>query len=88
MRATIDPAVALDCAEYLVLSTPARTLRGNLASWAPRIGPDAVIVSLMSWRGGCHTAVGACRVGNAGAAAARSVSRGGAASPSQSPGAA
>lgn len=36
LRATTDPALALDGAEYLVLSIPAQTLRGNLAAWARR----------------------------------------------------
>ncbi|MEU6495709.1 NAD(P)H-dependent glycerol-3-phosphate dehydrogenase [Streptomyces sp. NPDC046984] len=47
LTATIDPQVALDGADYLVLSIPAQTLRTNLATWAPHIGPDTVIVSLM-----------------------------------------
>ncbi|MFD4609285.1 NAD(P)H-dependent glycerol-3-phosphate dehydrogenase [Streptomyces sp. NPDC058440] len=47
LAATTDPAAALDGADYLVLSIPAQTLRANLAVWAPDIGPDTVIVSLM-----------------------------------------
>ncbi|MFB7458841.1 NAD(P)H-dependent glycerol-3-phosphate dehydrogenase [Streptomyces sp. NPDC056188] len=47
LTATTDPAAALDGADYLVLSIPAQTLRANLAVWAPDIGPDTVIVSLM-----------------------------------------
>ncbi|MET8956694.1 NAD(P)H-dependent glycerol-3-phosphate dehydrogenase [Streptomyces sp. NPDC004533] len=47
LTATTDPAAALDGADYLVLSIPAQTLRTNLATWAPLIGPDTVIVSLM-----------------------------------------
>lgn len=47
LRATTDPAAALDGADYLVLSIPAQSLRENLAAWAPHIGPDTVIVSLM-----------------------------------------
>ncbi len=47
LTATTDPAVALDGADYLVLSIPAQTLRANLAVWMPHIGPDTVIVSLM-----------------------------------------
>ncbi|MET8137464.1 NAD(P)H-dependent glycerol-3-phosphate dehydrogenase [Streptomyces sp. NPDC005251] len=47
LTATTDPAAALDGAEYLVLSIPAQSLRTNLAAWAPHIGPDTVIVSLM-----------------------------------------
>ncbi|MGW9369671.1 NAD(P)H-dependent glycerol-3-phosphate dehydrogenase [Streptomyces xanthophaeus] len=47
VKATTDPAVALDGADFLVLSIPAQSLRANLAAWAPHIGPDTVIVSLM-----------------------------------------
>ncbi|MEU6402475.1 NAD(P)H-dependent glycerol-3-phosphate dehydrogenase [Streptomyces sp. NPDC046985] len=47
LTATTDPAAALDGADFLVLSIPAQTLRANLAVWAPHIGPDTVIVSLM-----------------------------------------
>ncbi|MDX3578103.1 MULTISPECIES: NAD(P)H-dependent glycerol-3-phosphate dehydrogenase [unclassified Streptomyces] len=47
LTATTDPAAALDDADFLVLSIPAQTLRVNLAAWAPHIGPQTVIVSLM-----------------------------------------
>ncbi|MER5556788.1 NAD(P)H-dependent glycerol-3-phosphate dehydrogenase [Streptomyces sp. NPDC002793] len=47
LTATTDPATALDGANYLVLSIPAQSLRTSLAAWAPLIGPDTVIVSLM-----------------------------------------
>ncbi|MET7457828.1 NAD(P)H-dependent glycerol-3-phosphate dehydrogenase [Streptomyces sp. NPDC005574] len=47
LTATTDPAAALDGADFMVLSIPAQTLRANLAAWAPHIGPDTVIVSLM-----------------------------------------
>jgi glycerol-3-phosphate dehydrogenase (NAD(P)+) len=47
LTATTDPAAALDGADFLVLSIPAQSLRVNLAVWAPHIGPDTVIVSLM-----------------------------------------
>ncbi|MFE3760459.1 NAD(P)H-dependent glycerol-3-phosphate dehydrogenase [Streptomyces sp. NPDC059104] len=47
VKATTDPAVALAGADFLVLSIPAQSLRPNLAAWAPHIGPDTVIVSLM-----------------------------------------
>ncbi|MGW1267401.1 NAD(P)H-dependent glycerol-3-phosphate dehydrogenase [Streptomyces sp. NPDC002491] len=47
LTATTDPAAALDDADFLVPSIPAQTLRANLAAWAPHIGPQAVIVSLM-----------------------------------------
>ncbi|MET8676072.1 NAD(P)H-dependent glycerol-3-phosphate dehydrogenase [Streptomyces sp. NPDC004647] len=47
LTATTDPAAVLDGADYLVLSIPAQSLRTNLALWAPHIGPDTMIVSLM-----------------------------------------
>ncbi|MEV4968859.1 MULTISPECIES: NAD(P)H-dependent glycerol-3-phosphate dehydrogenase [Streptomyces] len=47
LTATTDPATALTGANYLVLSIPAQSLRASLAAWAPLIGPDTVIVSLM-----------------------------------------
>ncbi|MFJ8621125.1 NAD(P)H-dependent glycerol-3-phosphate dehydrogenase [Streptomyces clavifer] len=47
LTATTDPATALAGAHYLVLSIPAQSLRTSLAAWAPHIGPDTVIVSLM-----------------------------------------
>ncbi|MET7944391.1 NAD(P)H-dependent glycerol-3-phosphate dehydrogenase [Streptomyces sp. NPDC005302] len=47
LRATTDATEALIGAAYVVLSIPAQTLRENLAAWAPYIGPEAVVVSLM-----------------------------------------
>ncbi|MFF8035847.1 NAD(P)H-dependent glycerol-3-phosphate dehydrogenase [Streptomyces sp. NPDC016626] len=47
LSATTNPAAALAGADFLVLSIPAQSLRTNLAAWAPHIGPDTVIVSLM-----------------------------------------
>jgi glycerol-3-phosphate dehydrogenase (NAD(P)+) len=47
LRATADPAEALDGAEYVVLAVPAQTLRRNLADWSPALPADAVLVSLM-----------------------------------------
>lgn len=47
VTATTDPAAALDGADFLVVSIPAQSLRASLAGWAPYIGPDTVIVSLM-----------------------------------------
>ncbi|GHC88441.1 glycerol-3-phosphate dehydrogenase [NAD(P)+] [Streptomyces flavofungini] len=47
VRATTDPAVALAEADIAVLSILAQTLRANLAAWAPFIGADTVVVSLM-----------------------------------------
>ncbi|MEU3640961.1 NAD(P)H-dependent glycerol-3-phosphate dehydrogenase [Streptomyces albogriseolus] len=47
LTATTDPAAALKGADFLVLSIPAQALRASLAAWAPHIGPDTVVVSLM-----------------------------------------
>ncbi|MFE9913070.1 Tn3 family transposase [Streptomyces clavifer] len=47
LTAATDPATALAGAHYLVLSIPAQSQRTSLAAWAPHIGPDTVIVSLM-----------------------------------------
>ena len=47
LRATADPAEALDGADFLVLAVPAQQLRENLARWAPLAGPRTVFVSLM-----------------------------------------
>lgn len=47
IRASSDPAEALDGAEVVVLAVPSQQLRDNLASWGEAIGPDAVLVSLM-----------------------------------------
>ncbi|WP_340375974.1 NAD(P)H-dependent glycerol-3-phosphate dehydrogenase [Streptomyces sp. SS7] len=47
LRATTDPATALDGADYLVLSIPSQSLRASLAEWSPYFGPGTVIVSLM-----------------------------------------
>ncbi|MDX2758371.1 NAD(P)H-dependent glycerol-3-phosphate dehydrogenase [Streptomyces europaeiscabiei] len=55
LTATTEPAVALDGADFLVLSIPAQALRANLTAWTPHIGPDTVIVSLMK---GIETASG------------------------------
>ncbi|WP_035845989.1 NAD(P)H-dependent glycerol-3-phosphate dehydrogenase [Kitasatospora azatica] len=44
---TTDPAVALAGADFAVLAVPSQTLRQNLAAWAPLIGPQTVLVSLM-----------------------------------------
>ncbi|MEU8792644.1 hypothetical protein [Streptomyces sp. NPDC048643] len=35
------------CAEYLALSVPAQTLRGNLTDWGRYIRPGTVVVSLI-----------------------------------------
>ncbi|GAA2820975.1 NAD(P)H-dependent glycerol-3-phosphate dehydrogenase [Kitasatospora paracochleata] len=47
IRATTDPAEALAGADFAVLSVPSQTLRDNLARWAPLLGPETVLVSLM-----------------------------------------
>ncbi len=47
LRATTDPAVALDRADIVVLAVPAQSLRRNLTAWAPQIPPTADVVSLI-----------------------------------------
>ena len=47
LRATADPAEALDGADLVVLAVPSQTLRANLAAWAPLLPPGALLVSLM-----------------------------------------
>lgn len=47
VTATTDAAAAIAGADLVVLAVPSQTLRGNLADWAPLIGPDATLVSLM-----------------------------------------
>src|SRR5215475_13811895 len=47
LRATCDPVEALRGTDLVVLAVPAQTLRGNLASWADLLPPDALLVSLM-----------------------------------------
>ncbi|GAA2679894.1 MULTISPECIES: NAD(P)H-dependent glycerol-3-phosphate dehydrogenase [Actinosynnema] len=47
VRATTDPADALDGADLLVLSIPTQHLRENLAAWKPLLPPEVVVVSLM-----------------------------------------
>jgi glycerol-3-phosphate dehydrogenase (NAD(P)+) len=47
LTATTEPAQALSGADLVVLAVPAQTLRGNLASWAGLLPPDALLVSLM-----------------------------------------
>ncbi|MGI5492182.1 NAD(P)H-dependent glycerol-3-phosphate dehydrogenase [Microtetraspora malaysiensis] len=55
LRATTDPAEAMEGADFVVLAVPAQTLRDNLAVWKPHLPPDAVLVSLMKGveRGTC-----------------------------------
>ena len=47
LRATSDPAEALDGADLVVLAVPAQSLRGNLTAWAPLLPPGALLASLM-----------------------------------------
>jgi glycerol-3-phosphate dehydrogenase (NAD(P)+) len=47
LRATADPAQALDGADLVVLAVPAQTLRENLTSWLPLLPREAALVSLM-----------------------------------------
>jgi glycerol-3-phosphate dehydrogenase (NAD(P)+) len=47
LRATADPAEALDGADFVVLAIPSQTLRDNLAAWRDLVPRDAVVVSLM-----------------------------------------
>ncbi|GGS23376.1 hypothetical protein GCM10010252_73160 [Streptomyces aureoverticillatus] len=55
LKATSDPAVALAEADVAVISIPAQTLRANLTGWAPHIGADTLVVSLMK---GVETSTG------------------------------
>ncbi|MEU7882668.1 NAD(P)H-dependent glycerol-3-phosphate dehydrogenase [Microbispora bryophytorum] len=47
IRATTDPAEAMEGADFVVLAVPSQTLRANLQMWKPHIPPEAVLVSLM-----------------------------------------
>ncbi len=47
LRATADPAEALDGAELVVLAVPSQTLRANLSGWADLLPAEATLVSLM-----------------------------------------
>ncbi|WP_436773023.1 NAD(P)H-dependent glycerol-3-phosphate dehydrogenase [Yinghuangia sp. YIM S09857] len=47
VTATVDPAKAAADADFVVLSVPSQSLRGNLTAWAPLLPPEAVLVSLM-----------------------------------------
>ncbi|MDP9849484.1 NAD(P)H-dependent glycerol-3-phosphate dehydrogenase [Streptosporangium lutulentum] len=47
LRATTDPAEALDGADFVVFAVPAQTLRFELSRWKADLPPDAVLVSLM-----------------------------------------
>ena len=47
LRATNDPAEALDGADVVVIALPSQTLREHLRGWVPLLPRDAVLVSLM-----------------------------------------
>ncbi len=47
VTATVDPRLALEGAELVVLAVPSQTLRGNLSDWSRFIASDATLVSLM-----------------------------------------
>lgn len=47
LRATADPAEALEGTDVVVLAVPAQRLRENLTAWAPLLPPGALLVSLM-----------------------------------------
>jgi glycerol-3-phosphate dehydrogenase (NAD(P)+) len=47
LRATGDPAEAMDGADLVVLAVPAQTLRQNLACWAAELPSGALLISLM-----------------------------------------
>jgi glycerol-3-phosphate dehydrogenase (NAD(P)+) len=47
LRATADPAEALDNADLVVLAVPAQSVRENLERWTPLLPPKALLVSLM-----------------------------------------
>ena len=47
VRATGDPAEALDGVDVVVLAVPSQTLRENLTGWVPLLPGDASLLSLM-----------------------------------------
>jgi glycerol-3-phosphate dehydrogenase (NAD(P)+) len=47
ISATHDAGEALDGADFVILAVPSQTLRENLTGWAPHVGADATLVSLM-----------------------------------------
>ncbi len=47
IRATSEPADALDGADLVILAVPAQSLRQNLGGWAGLLPPGALLVSLM-----------------------------------------
>ncbi len=47
LRATADPAEAMDGAAFVLLAVPSQKLRENLCGWAPLVPRDALLVSLI-----------------------------------------
>jgi glycerol-3-phosphate dehydrogenase (NAD(P)+) len=47
LRATADPAAALDGAEVVVIAVPSTGVAEQLAAWGPLVGDDATLVSLI-----------------------------------------
>jgi glycerol-3-phosphate dehydrogenase (NAD(P)+) len=47
LRATSDAAEALRGADFVFLAVPSQKLRENLCGWAPLVGPEALLVSLI-----------------------------------------
>lgn len=46
IRATTEPAAALEAADIVIFGVPSQTLRGNLEKWAPLLPEDATLVSI------------------------------------------
>ena len=46
IRATSDPATALDGVDIVVLAVPSQSLRANLGEWTDAIAPHATLLSL------------------------------------------
>ncbi|MTD90460.1 MULTISPECIES: NAD(P)H-dependent glycerol-3-phosphate dehydrogenase [Corynebacterium] len=46
IRATTDPADALEGADIVIFGVPSQTLRSNLEKWAPLLPEDATLVSI------------------------------------------
>ncbi len=47
ISASTDPAEVTDGADIVILSVPSQSLRDNLTEWAPLLGGDKIVVSLM-----------------------------------------
>ena len=46
IKASTDPAMALQAADIVIFGVPSQTLRGNLEKWAPLLPEDATLVSI------------------------------------------